>query len=111
VGAVKVDAFSEEGAHFVSAYADQIGVLYGSINALSMNGKQLTFTVNVAQGQDYDLNGTTYQEHIKDVTLYFMNQYTGEVHGMFSSSYTGERPSGIDWSWDEDTGVFTLTML
>jgi len=110
VGAVKVDAFSEEGAHFVSAYADQIGVLYGSINALSMNGKQLTFTVNVAQGQDYDLNGATYQEHIKDVTLYFMNQYTGEVHGMFSSSYTGERPSGIDWSWDESTGVFTLTI-
>ena len=110
VGAVKVDAFSEEGAHFVSAYADQIGVLYGSINALSMNGKQLTFTVNVAQGQDYDLNGTTYQEHIKDVTLYFMNQYTGEVHGMFSSSNTGQRPSGIDWSWDEDTGVFTLTI-
>ena len=110
VGAVKVDAFSEEGAHFVSAYADQIGVLSGSINALSMNGKQLTFTVNVAQGQDYDLNGTTYQEHIKDVTLYFMNQSTGEVHGMFSSSNTGQRPSGIDWSWDEDTGVFTLTI-
>ena len=110
VGAVKVDAFSEEGAHFVSAYADQIGVLYGSINALSMNGKQLTFTVNVAQGQDYDLNGATYQEHIKDVTLYFMNQYTGEIHGMFSSSSTGEQPSGIDWSWDEDTGVFTLTI-
>ena len=110
VGAVKVDAFSEEGAHFVSAYADQIGVLSGSINALSMNGKQLTFTVNVAQGQDYDLNGATYQEHIKDVTLYFMNQYTGEVHGMFSSSSTGQRPSGIDWSWDEDTGVFTLTI-
>ena len=110
VGAVKVDAFSEEGAHFVSAYADQIGVLYGSINALSMNGKQLTFTVNVAQGQDYDLNGATYQEHIKDVTLYFMNQSTGEVHGMFSSSSTGQRPSGIDWSWDEKTGVFTLTI-
>ena len=107
-GVVKVDAFSEEGAHFDSASFTQDGILGGTINAMFMNGNELTVTVNVAQGQDYVLNGETYSEHVKDVTVYFMDQTTGQIHGMFSSNTTPSDNSPAKWSYDDETGTFTL---
>ena len=107
-GVVRVEAFSEEGAHFDTVSFTQEGMLGGAINAMFMNGKQLTVTVNVAQGQDYQLNGVTHQEHVKDVTLYFMDQTTGQVHGTFSSNETPSANSPAKWSYDDSTGDFTL---
>jgi hypothetical protein len=73
-----------------------------------MNGLTMTIEVQVAQGEDYVLNGETYSEHVKDVTLYFQDQVTGEIHGLFSSNTTPSQNSPAKWSYNEETGIFTL---
>ena len=107
-GVVKMESFSEAGAHFVSAYAEQDNILIGTVNGLIMNGLTMTIEVQVAQGEDYVLNGETYSEHVKDVTLYFQDQVTGEIHGLFSSNTTPSQNSPAKWSYNEETGIFTL---
>ena len=105
---VKMESFSATGAHFVSAYAEQDNILIGTVNGLIMNGLTMTVEVQVAQGRDYLLNGETYSEHVKDVTLYFQDQVTGEIHGLFSSNTQPSQNSPAQWSYNEETGVFTL---
>ena len=108
-GLVKVENFDDDGVHFDSVYFTQEGILGGTINAMFMNGKELIVTLNVDHGQPYyDAYGEVQTEHVKDVTLYFMDQITGEVHAVFSSNTTPSNNSPARWSYDDETGAFTL---
>ena len=109
-GLVRIDSFDERGVHFTGAYANQIGILVGTLKALAMNGKELTFRLKVDNNKEYEYDGETYVEHVKDVTVYFKNQYTGEVHGVFSSSDQPAPGSVARWAWDDFTGEFTLVI-
>ena len=108
-GTVMVESFSENGAHFESVFVQQSGRLLGAVDAMSLNGKKLEVEVQVAGGQ-YVLENQTYTEHIQDVTLFFMDQYTGAEHGMFSSNETPDANSPAKWTWtpNETGGVFKL---
>ena len=104
----------------ISATADQVGILPGVINAMPLNGKSLTVSVQIQTDATYELNGTTTTENIQDVTLYFVDQYTGEIHGQYSSTVPADQQgTGNRWTWelnkDENgnslgTGTFTLTI-
>ena len=109
-GIVRVDTYSETGAHFTSAIASQRGQLQGTLHAVTLNGKELIVSVKVDKGGEYTVGNKTYTENIKDVTLYFENQETGEVHGVFSSNETPAKTSPAKWSWDEEKGEFTLVI-
>ena len=108
LGEVRVDTYSTTGAHFVSVVANQYGILRGGLNALAMNGQELVFIVNVAPGEDYVLNHETYTEHIKEVKLYFLDQYTGDTHGIYSSLMQPADDSPAKWSWNPESGQFVL---
>ena len=109
-GIVMVESFSENGAHFESVLVQQSGKLLGAVDAMSLNGKKLEVEVQVAGGQ-YVLDNRTYTENIKDVTLFFMDQNTGEMHAFFSSNETPDEGSPAKWSWtpnDSGGGAFAL---
>ena len=109
-GTVMVESFSENGAHFESVFVQQSGRLLGAVDAMSLNGKKLEVTVQVSGGQ-YVLDNQTYTENIRDVTLFFMDQYTGAEHGVFSSNDTPAEGSPAKWSWtanDSGGGTFYL---
>ena len=120
VGTVRVESVPEDGIHVISATADQVGILPGVINAMPLNGKSLTVSVQIQTDATYELNGTTTTENIQDVTLYFVDQYTGEIHGQYSSTVPADQQgTGNRWTWelnkDENgnslgTGTFTLTI-
>ncbi len=107
-GMVRTDTYSETGARFVSAVASQRGQLQGALHALTLNGNQLLVSVKVDKGGEYTINNQTYTEHIKDVTLYFMDQETGEIHGQFSSNEKPSKDAAANWTWDESKGEFLL---
>ena len=109
-GLVLVENFSTSGAHFESAFADQDGKLLGAVDALSMNGKKLKVEITVAGGE-YVLNNQVFTEKVKDVTVFFMDQATGEIHGRYSSNTTPSKESPARWGFVPDGsggGVFTL---
>ena len=109
-GLVLVENFSTSSAHFESAYADQDGKLLGAVDALSMNGKKLKVEITVAGGE-YVLNNRIFTEKVKDVTVFFMDQATGEIHGRYSSNTTPSKESPARWGFVPDGsggGVFTL---
>ena len=108
LGEVRTDTYSATGAHFISVTANQYGKLRGALNAVAMNGQRLTVIAKVAPGDDYVLNHETYTEHIKEVRLYFQDQYTGERHGIYSSLYEPAEDSPAKWSWNPETGEFVL---
>ena len=116
VGAVSVDNFSRDGAHFASASMSQSGVADGLVNAMKMNGQELTVRVKVDPGQGYLLDGLPREEKVTRVVLYFENQYTGERHGQFSTTdkaYSPDNPkndTGVEMAWDEAAGTATLTI-
>lgn len=107
-GVVKVNSFSDTGAHFASVSVEQDNILVGTVNGLIMNGGMLIVEVQVAQGEQYLLNGERLDEHITDVTLYFQDRITGEIHGLFSSNTTPSQNSPARWSYNKNTGIFTL---
>ncbi|MBQ7624947.1 MAG: Ig-like domain-containing protein [Clostridia bacterium] len=107
---VRVDTYSETGAHFVSAVASQRGQLTGALHALTLNGKELRVLVQVAKGGEYTIGNKTYTENIKDVTLFFMDQETGEIHGRFSSNTEPAEGGPAKWSYDDETGEFWLVI-
>ena len=110
-GLVRVDTYSETGAHFSSAVASQRGQLQGTVHALTLNGKELIVSVMVDKGGEYTIGNKTYTEHVKDVTLYFQDQETGEVHGVFSSNNTSSQGSKAKWAYNDETGEFLLSIL
>ena len=107
-GVVKVDSFSDSGAHFASVSVEQDNILVGTVNGLIMNGGMLIVEVQVAQGEQYLLNGERLDENVTDVTLYFQDRITGEIHGLFSSNTTPSQNSPARWSYNKNTGIFTL---
>jgi len=108
-GTVKIASYSDQVAHVDHVEAKLDGMITGGITGLTLNGKRLTVKAYIAQGEDYAMNGKTYSEHVKDVTLYFQNQTTGEVHGVFSSNIpASQQGSDVKWSYDDDAGLFTL---
>ena len=109
-GIVRVDTYSETGAHFSSAVASQRGQLQGALHALTLNGKELIVSVKVDKGGEYTVGNKTYTENIKDVTLFFMDQETGEIHGRFSSNTEPASGSPAKWSYDDETGEFWLVI-
>ncbi|MBQ9598742.1 MAG: hypothetical protein IJR33_02895, partial [Clostridia bacterium] len=109
-GIVRVDTYSEEGAHFASAIASQRGQLQGALHALTLNGKELRVLVKVDKGGEYTVGNKTYTENIKDVTLYFQDQETGEIHGRFSSNTEPASGGPAKWSYDDETGEFWLVI-
>ncbi|MBO4897862.1 MAG: S-layer homology domain-containing protein [Clostridia bacterium] len=109
-GMVRVDTYSETGAHFVSAIASQRGQLQGALHGLTLNGNELRVLVKVDKGGEYTVGNKTYTENIKDVTLYFMDQETGEIHGRFSSNTEPATGGPAKWSYDDETGEFWLVI-
>ena len=111
VGTVTVQNFATTGAHLVSCYASQTGQITGALHAVTMNGGQLTFTLQVAKGNDYTLNNQTYHENIKEVKLYFLDQATGQKHAEFSSNVpASQQGKDAKWGFDPETGEFVLTI-
>ncbi|MBR3297142.1 MAG: hypothetical protein IKI65_04815, partial [Firmicutes bacterium] len=109
-GLVTVENFSSTGAHFESAFVQQGGKIAGVVDALAMNGNRLLADIKVVGGQ-YVLKGQILTENIKDVTVYFQDQNTGEIHGYFSSNVTPSKDSPAKWGWVPDGnggGTFTL---
>ena len=112
-GMVLVENFSDTGAHFESALVEQKGKLLGAVDTMAMNGNKLTVTVKVAGGQ-YVLNNETFNENIQDVTLFFMDQETGEIHGIYSSNTEPSKESPAKWGFTPDGnggGTFTLEIF
>ena len=109
-GMVRVDTYSTTGARFLGVTASQYGILRGGLYAVPMNGQEVVFKAKVAPGGEYTLNNQTYTEHIKEVRLYFQDQYTGDTHGVYSSLYEPAPSSPARWSWNEETGEFVLSI-
>lgn len=108
-GVLKVASYTDRVAHVDRVEAKQAGMITGGVNGLTMNGKRLHVEVYIAQGEDYVLNGKTYSEHVKDVTLFFKDQLTGELHGVYSSNVpASQQGSVVKWSYNDAKGLFTL---
>ena len=113
-GSVRVDNYSMNGAHFTSAFMTQDGVASGLVDAMKMNGKKLDVRVHYDLGQSYLCDGESRTENIKDIVLYFQNQYTGETHGVYSAASGKYAPdnsgnlSGVTLNWDQQDRTVAL---
>ena len=106
---VSVPSYSLNSAHFEKVALDQDGVLEGVLNTVEMNGQKVVFTVKVDPGLPYVYNNEHFTENITDVTLFFQNQTTKEVHGTYSIH---DKPNPLikgEIEWDPDTLTATLT--
>ncbi len=106
---VAVDSYSVLGAHFEQVDIEQDGILGGMLSALSMNGQTVKLQVHVDPGQEYVYHNQAFTEHVTDVTFYFQNQTTKEIHGTYSIH---DKPDPLikgKVEWDPETLTATLT--
>ena len=111
-GTVLLESFSATGAHVDSVFVKQEDRILGAVDALALNGYKLEVEITALGGQ-YVLNGERYDESITDVTVYFMDQYTGADHAVFSSNETPDKESPARWGWAPDGsggGTFKLSI-
>ena len=113
LGGVQVQSWAAGGARFENVTVKLNGFNCKAISAMEMNGKKLEIDVTVDPGLGYlgtdkDGNTVTIPEKIVDVTLYFQNQLTGEVHGVYS---TTSEEDGKKLKWDAQTNTATLTIM
>ena len=106
---VTVDSYSLTGAHFEKVGVEQDGFLEGVINAVEMNGQGVTFTIPVDPGEKYIYNNEAFVEHITDVQVFFQNQTTKEVHGLYSIHDEYDPLKKGRLTWDPETLTATLT--
>ena len=109
-GTVLVESFSSSGARVESVFFTQEDQAVGAKDALALDGGKLTVEIKAVGGQ-YLLNGERYNESITDMTVYFMDQYTGHMHASFSSNVPPTKDSVARWGWVSDGnggGTFTL---
>ena len=106
---VTVDSYSLTGAHFERVGVEQSGFLEGVINAVEMNGQKVVFTVHAVPGDEYIYNNEAFVENIKDVTVFFQNQTTKEVHGSYSIHDKPDPLRKGKLTWDPQTLTATLT--
>ncbi len=106
---VTVDSYSLTGAHFERVGVEQTGFLEGVINAVEMNGQKVVFTVHAVPGDEYIYNNEAFVENIKDVTVFFQNQTTKEVHGSYSIHDKPDPLRKGKLTWDPQTLTATLT--
>ncbi len=99
----EIPSYCLNGAHFESVYVEQDGLVTGVISALQMNGKKVKIQLKVDPGTQYAYMDQSCTETVKDVTLYFQSQLTGEIHGVYSTA-----DETLDW--DADTNTATLTI-
>lgn len=112
LGGVPVESWTPNGARFEDVTVSLNGFNCNAISAMEMNGKKLVINVTVNPGSGYlstDANGktVTVPEHITDVTLYFQNQLTGAIHGIYS---TTSEDDSTKLAWDAETNTATLTI-
>ena len=111
-GTVLVESFSSSGARVESVFFTQEDQAVGAKDALALDGGELTVEIKAVGGQ-YLLNGERYNESITDMTVYFMDQYTGQMHASFSSNVPPTKDSPARWGWVSDGnggGTFTLVI-
>lgn len=113
LGGVQVQSWAVGGARFENVTVKLDGFNCNAISAMEMNGKKLEINVIVNPGSGYlgadkDGNTVTIPENVVDVTLYFQNQLTGEIHGVYS---TTSEEDGKKLKWDAETNTATLTIM
>ena len=100
---------AHNGARFENISVKLNGQVDGIISAVQLSGNQLDVTLTVAPGEPYVFDGQELTETVKDVTVWFQSQITGEIHGIYSTNLReGEKEPGL--KWDAATNTATLTI-
>ena len=105
LGNIQVSGWNRTGAHFSDVTVDLSGFDGSLIHAVEMNGKTLNVNVTVDTGNPYIHDGAEYTENVTEVMLYFQNQITGDIHGIYSTAPVGNQGQ---LKWNAVTNTATL---